>query len=226
MKYILILLTVLTSQYVFSAEELPKNNRKFNLALSANYGSYSSGLELHTKPADNLGLRIGIYDGKFSGAYITNVQKNNIFVLAELNLSMFNFMIDYFPIKHSVFRFTGGFAINNNRYFGKLSPVNSQKFGLIVYSPEKLGNIEFVAKGSKIAPYIGIGFGNSVPKYKLGLGLDIGVFYHDRPNFTIVGNGSFTPTANEENTYIMDNAFKSFAFFPFFNFSVKYRLIK
>jgi hypothetical protein len=226
MRNIFILLLVLSSQFAFSAEELPNKTRKFNLALSANFGTYASGIELHTKPADNLGLRIGIYDGKFAGNYITNVQQNNILVEGELNLSMFNFMLDFFPVKNSVFRITSGFAINNNRYYGKLSPINSQKFGLIVYSPERLGNIEFVAKGNKISPYIGIGFGNSVPKYKLGLGLDLGLFYQDRPNFIIIGNGSFKPSANEENTYIMDNAFKSFAFFPFFNFSVKYRLIK
>ncbi len=226
MKYILILLTVLTSQFAFSAEELPTKTRKFNLALSANYGTYAFGIELHTKPADNLGLRIGMYDGKFAGNYVTNLQQNNILVEGEVNLSMVNFLLDFFPVKNSLFRITSGFAINNNWYYAKISPINSQKFGLIVHSPERLGNIEFVAKGNKIAPYIGIGFGNSVPKYKLGLGIDLGLFYQNRPNFIIIGNGSFKPSANEENTYIMNNAFKSFAFFPFFNFSVKYRLIK
>ena len=226
MKIFILIAISFLPQFVFSNDEKPKEVKKFNLAISLNYGSYTSGVELLSKPFKNLGIRAGIYNGNLKGTYYTNFAQNSIFVDGNVDLAMVNLFADYYPSKNSTFRITGGFALNQNAYNVRLSPVNSQKFGLIVYSPEKLGNIQISAVGNKIAPYLGIGFGNSVPKYRIGLGLDLGLFYQGGPQFIIIGKGSFEPSGTLKNAETMEKAFRDFAFFPFINFSLRYRIIK
>ena len=107
-----------------------------------------------------------------------------------------------------------------------LSPDDGEQIGFIFYSPDKLGNIVLTAKGNDISPYLGVGFGNNVPKYRVGLGVDLGLFYQGESKFDVEGNGSFKPSGTSENEAVLEDAFRQFVVYPFVNFSLRFRLIK
>jgi hypothetical protein len=198
----------------------------FNLAVAINQGSANWGLEILSKPFKQLGFRFGHYNGSFVGRYYTIFDGKSILVNGKINYEMSNFLVDYFPFKTSTFRISTGLSYNQNRYQVTLSPNDAQKIGYIFYSPEKLGNVILTAKGNQISPYLGIGFGNTIPKYKIGLGFDLGLFYQGKSKFTVQGNGSFKPSGTAENELLIESAFRKFVFYPFVNFSIRFRLVK
>lgn len=223
-KYLLILLSLVKIAY---GQDNGKNiSLEKNLAVGINYGSLATGIEVSTKPLNKFGFRFGYNQGNFKGAYYTSFSGENIFVEGKVGISLLHFFCDYYPVNGSTFRVTAGLGYNKNKYYTKLSPVNAQKFGLIVFSPSELGYIELQAKGNILSPYVGIGFGNNIPKYKLGLGFDVGIFYQGQPKFTVIGNGSFEPSGTSENEAVLEEAFRDFSIYPFFTLSLKYRIIK
>jgi hypothetical protein len=201
-------------------------SHKFNLAFSINQGSTGFGAELLSKPLKQFGFRIGHYTGTFVGTYYTIFDNKEILVDGKIKFSMSNLFLDYFPFKSNTFRISTGISFNQNKYQTTLSPGEAQKIGYIFYSPEKLGNVILIAKGNQFSPYLGIGFGNNKPKYRVGLGVDLGLFYQGKPNFTVIGNGSFKPSGTSENEQLLENAFRNFVVYPFANFSLRFRIKK
>jgi hypothetical protein len=73
-----------------------------------------------------------------------------------------------------------------------------QSYGLIKYNSEQVGNITFDIKGANIAPYLGIGFGRSIPKHLVGVGFDMGVFYHGNPQTKLNTTGTLNQVITQK----------------------------
>jgi hypothetical protein len=221
---VLALLSLKASAFSLAAEDT--TSHKFNLAFSLNAGSSGLGIEVLSKPFKKVGFRIGHFTGNFVGRYYTVFENKSILVEGKFNYSMTNLFVDYYPFKKTTFRITAGASYNQNKSKTILSPDDAQKIGYIFYSPEKLGNVVLTAKGNEISPYLGFGFGNNVPKYRVGLAVDLGLFYQGKSKFDVQGNGSFKPSGTSENEAILEDAFRQFVAYPFVNFSLRFRLIK
>lgn len=97
----------------------------------------------------------------------------------------------------------------------ELEAINAEYQGLDGYTPHELGELEFSAgdrtfrilddegRGqveaaiqiAKLRPYLGIGFGRSVPRKHLGFQLDIGVWYHGVPVLSSANEVEYNPSA-------------------------------
>jgi hypothetical protein len=111
---------------------------------------------------------------------------------AKLKMNQFSLLFDYYPFTHSSFRLTAGAYIGNNKIvnaYNKTPFVEASQWGTAgiqlaeggnVYDKytivtDKNGNIEANLKVNGFRPYIGIGFGRSVPRKRIGLSFDLGV---------------------------------------------------
>jgi len=84
-------------------------------------------------------------------------------------------------------RVTGGLYLNNSslRYRTKSKDaqeiiLNGQKFGL-----DKIVKIDTTITANKMAPYIGVGWGNNRSNEGWNFSLDIGLLYHGKPELEI-----------------------------------------
>jgi len=64
----------------------------------------------------------------------------------------------------------------------------SQEFGDNTYTAEDVGTLEGIFSFTDVMPYAGIGFGNPVGR-RLGLNLDLGVGFGDRPAVSLGATG-------------------------------------
>jgi hypothetical protein len=197
---------------------------KQNSAVSLNLSTLGVGAAFHLKYNDAVAFRGGFSKGNLLLTYNTSYNNTSVKVDTKFKLGMIYLFADYYPSNGSLFRITGGLVRNYNLYDAKVIPATSQTYGYITYSPEQLGNIKVYVKGAKIVPYIGIGFGNPVPRKKISLGTDIGLFIHGKPEFDIQASGVFSPTNSGENLSVLTDAFSLWSLFPYLNLHVKYRL--
>jgi hypothetical protein len=67
-------------------------------------------------------------------------------------------------------------------------------------------------------------FGKTIPNTKLGMGIDLGLYYHGSPKFKLITKGSFEPSNNQKNISLLNNAFNDWVFFPMANIIIVYRI--
>ena len=121
-------------------------------------------------------------------AFITS----DLDIEGKLKMNQFSLLFDYYPFTHSSFRLTAGAYIGNNKVINvrnKNMFVEASQWGSAglqlasgggVYDKytiltDKEGNIKADLKVNTFRPYIGVGFGRSVPRKRIGLSVDLGV---------------------------------------------------
>ncbi len=120
---------------------------------------------------------------------------------AKIKTGGFHLLFDYTPFKQGMgaFHITAGFYVGNNKIF----MVNGQFDKDFIHALEQAGidpstevSVDFGdshvysdAKGTikaylgvnSFKPYFGIGWGNAIPKGRVGFRFDMGVVYHGKP---------------------------------------------
>jgi hypothetical protein len=220
-----IVVVQIKAEQLLNTNDSIKTSSYKNLAISIGAGTTGYSAALHYQLNNKFGLRFGYSNGYYNPSYFTVISGNSINVTTDLNIETLNLLIDYFPFKNKIFRITGGIAKNNNSYKINITPLSGQTFGYIVYPPEMIGNMKLITLTQEYNPYLGIGFGKTNPTTKLGLGLDLGLYYQGSPEFKIIANGSFEPSNKLKNILTFENAFKDWMFFPLINLHLKYRIL-
>ena len=213
------------AEHLVNPNDTTKTSNHKNLAVSLGVGTTGYSTAIHYQLNNRIGFRLSYSNGYYNPSYFTVISGNSINVTTDLNIETINLLIDYFPFKNKIFRITGGIAKNNNSYKINITPLSGQTFGYIVYPPEMIGNMKLITLTEEYNPYFGIGFGKTNPKTRLGLGIDLGLYYHGIPDFKIIANGSFEPSDKIKNILTFENAFKDWMFFPLINLHIKYRIL-
>ena len=129
-------------------------------------------------------------------AYLEDVDRVDI--EGKLKMNSFALLFDYYPFKKSSFRITAGayiatkniIEIRNKSAF--LDPAYYGTAGLQLGNAASVsdiytvvsdneGNIKADVKVNAFRPYIGIGFGRSVPRKRIGVQFDLGVQFWGKP---------------------------------------------
>ena len=97
-------------------------------------------------------------------------------------------VFDLYP-SASGFRMSAGGLYFGNEIRIEGTPAEPVELGGNEYTPDQLGVIRGSLGTSRLAPYVGMGWGNALG-YGLGFALDIGVAYHGPPDFTYEATGS------------------------------------
>jgi len=198
---------------------------KKNLAVSIGAGFPGYSISLNYKINNQLSSRLVYLNGFYDPYYYASFKGNYTEVKGRFQVNMLNLFLDYYPIHKKNLRIIFGLANSYNEYFITVTPLTNQTYGYITYTPADIGKIKTEVKVNSIMPYLGIGFGKAVPVNRLGLGLDLGVYYQGSPKFKFQSEGSFKPSDNEKNTNLFNNAFSDWALLPSVNFHVTYKIL-
>lgn len=90
-------------------------------------------------------------------------------------------LLDFYPAANSPFSFSGGL------YFGEKDLIKIEGFSdtdlywgnHTLYSEN--GRVRAHVQANSIKPYIGIGFGNAIPKKRIGFRFELGAMFHGTP---------------------------------------------
>ncbi|MCF8429496.1 MAG: hypothetical protein K9G64_05130 [Bacteroidia bacterium] len=142
---------------------------------------------------------------KLEGAYlplsISNyeyaVGTSQLLVNSSINLGSIGLYFDWHPFSNS-FKLTGGLAYMFTNITGNAVFKDSVIQGEIKLSPSEIGNIDIKLKTMPIVPYLGLGFGRSIPKTRVNIGFDIGAYYISSPLLTFKCSGMLEPTSDQE----------------------------
>lgn len=123
------------------------------------------------------------------------------------------------------FRLVGGLHYLQTQFTLSARQAANVNAADLVITPETFGEIQGIFNTGKIVPYAGIGFGRTVSRKRIGMGLDLGGFYLGKPNVTMVSTGMLEPTA-EANKDWVEKTFAPFSFFPQMNFHLHVKITK
>lgn len=131
-------------------------------------------------------------------------------------------LIDYYPFKKIV-AINAGLFYNLNNLDLTLLPKSDIKFNDKVFTPDETGTLNLKVNYNKIAPYIGLSFGNPNNK-KTNFMLDIGALYTGSPLITMSGTGSIEPSASQAPK--LQENLKPAYLYPVFRFGISIALTK
>ena len=139
----------------------------------------------------------------------------------DLKLLSISALADWFPFE-SAFRLTGGLFVNLNKASMTLTPLKTYTDGNIKYTPDKLGILSADIDFNKVAPYLGIGFGNpTAGEPGLGFTFDLGTFYQGGPKAKLSATKLLEPSAKQGP--ILEENLSWFKFYPVLSLGLTYK---
>jgi hypothetical protein len=187
------------------------HKNKLALKLSGTYFLY---------PIKNLLVTI---DGKNIYFFGNSLFGTKLLVNGEIQLGSANLMLDYHPFKNA-FKISTGFALLFSQLNFIATPRDSLKQGDISIAPEEQGNIYYGLKTQLACPYLGIGLGRAIPKKRVNLNFEIGVYYVGAPKLNFKTTGMLEPTSLEE-AKLKDNI-KNYQLLPVISLTLNIKLTK
>lgn len=155
--------------------------------ITASVGTTGAGLHISTPVAAALNARVGI-----NGLSISrDGNTSNVDYDYKLKMATIDALLDYFPMG-GAFRVTAGLAYNGNKIDVHGRPKSSGTYTLNgnVYPAAAVGSLNGKVDFNKVAPYLGIGWGNAVAADKgWGFSTDIGVLFQGSPNASLSNTG-------------------------------------
>ncbi len=136
---------------------------------------------------------------------------------------------EFTPGKKGRFRLIGGlsyFPTNTITLGGELA--STVKFNDVQLNPEDLGNgVVTISNTQKIAPFLGMGFGRTIPRKRINVSFDMGAYYKGDYTVDIKVNPGAILKANEENGPILARNFNENWYnkvWPVMNLRLAYRI--
>lgn len=183
----------------------------------------------------NLGIRIGYNYLEFSkDDYETSLSKLGIgnnttpfYLDANPKLSTAQLWLEYMPGSDKLVRIQAGLALavdNKIEVKGRYS--DTFFFNDFPVTPDRLGDMTITYTSNKILPYLGLGFGQSVPEKLLSLSLEVGAYYRGQPKITIVGTELFEPNNTNANAEVISENASKYKIHPVMALRLGVRLSK
>jgi hypothetical protein len=180
MKHSLMILALLSA---FSASAA---HAETGAALAVSGGTTGLGLHLVIPYDTNTSFRVGINGYDYSTTGTTEDAEYSL----QAKLRTVDALVDYFP-SAGAFRLTGGLIYNGNKVNLTARPNEggSYIFNGRLYSVSEVGEVNGDMDFNKVAPYLGIGFGNAAAKNKgWGFTADLGVMFQGKPDVTLTNS--------------------------------------
>jgi hypothetical protein len=137
--------------------------------IGARIGTTGLGADVAWDVAPTLSARLG-----YSGGSVDHDVSTDVTYHGKLKLSNLNTFLDFAPLG-PLFRITGGFIFNQNKFDVQSDQVNG-------------GSISGTVKpGNSAAPYLGIGYGR-VSGAGVNFYADLGVMFQGSPKATLTAN--------------------------------------
>jgi hypothetical protein len=194
--------------------------------VTASVGTTGLGVHVSTRLAPDLNARLGVNFLHYSG----DVSTQNVDYDLKLKMRSFDALLDYF-VAQGQFRISGGLTYNGNKLVASGKPNAAGTFTLNgqQFTTAQLGTLNGEIDFKKVAPYLGIGWGNSLRQDKgWGFSGDLGVLFQGSPRTTLtsstncLGNSVCQASLAAENQALNDKVHK-FKAFPVVRVGATYR---
>lgn len=202
---------------------LPTVEEASKYAVGLKLGTLGLGLDVSRAITDKLNLRVNI-----NGASYSDTQcESDIEYDYDLTLASVGLLLDYYPMNNE-FRVSAGAYYNANEF--ELSAQAANGFITVNGTPYNATNyrIDGMVDFDELAPYIGIGWGNSTKQSGWSFSVDLGVMYHGEPNVDLTPiclNGAacdaFTTSVTNEEAELI-NELNDYKLYPVFSVGVTY----
>lgn len=190
-----------------------------NYAAAVKISSLGVTLEGVRSIGESFNTRVGV--SFFSYSHDGGGVDEDFVYKADLSLLSFALLGDWFPFKNFL-RVTGGLVVNFNKLDMNLVPSKSYTVGGRVYTPKDIGDMSASVSFNKLAPYIGLGFGNPTSgKSGLGVVMDFGAVYQGAPGVDLATTGLLAPSS-VQGPKIEENL-NWFKFYPVFSIGLSYK---
>ena len=170
------------------------NKRVYNSSLKL--GTLGLGIDVSTPINDKLSARFNLNGATYSD---TQEKDNNEFE-GTLDLLTTGVLLDYYPFENN-FRLSTGVYYNGNGFDGTIKSTKETKIeiGDKEYSLDELGSLDTKLVFDKIAPYVGLGWGNDAHDKGWGFTFDLGVMYHGEADVNLEADIKNQALAQEIN---------------------------
>jgi len=165
------------------------------IGITGKFGTLGFGLDATFKMKDDFNLRINANKGSLN---LVDSDSDSDFVeKGKFDLKSVGLLADYYPLDNK-FRLSGGVYYNGNILESESSEVrNNVKIGANYYDLTKNSKTNLEIDTNNIAPYIGMGWGNTVESSdSWSFNVDVGVLYQGSVKSSLQMSG----TAKEHNT--------------------------
>lgn len=200
------------------------------VALTASAGTTGVGLHMSTSIQQNLNARVGVNGINYSFSGNTSDVDYDF----KLKVNTFDALLDFFP-GASEFRLTAGLAYNNNKVnaHGVSNNQGTYTINGQTYNAASLGTLDGQVRFRRIAPYLGIGYGNALAVEKgWSFSTDLGVYFQGSPSTSLSNSNCNLPTSAQcallatnvdaENAKLRDKV-KDYKYYPVLRVGVSYR---
>ena len=193
-----------------------------NVGASLHVGTLGVGGRIVTA----LGDRVNIRGGVDIVPVDLQVEESEVEFDFHLPSPVLTAVLDFYP-SASGFRMSAGGLFLGNEIRIEGTPAETVELGGNEYTPDELGVIRGSLGTSRLAPYVGMGWGNALG-HGLGFALDIGVAYHGPPDFTYEATGSAASDTQliadleEEAQVINDDLPGAASIYPVLNLGVSF----
>jgi len=156
------------------------------LAISGKSGTLGFGGELTTGVAPDVNVRVGINALDFD--YDGEIEDNEYDI--GLDFSSFSALVDYYIFQGS-FRISSGVVSLNHELALDAKLDENLDIGDGDYTPAQIGTLSGSVEIDDVAPYVGIGWGNTLGRNKRwGFYTDFGVAFAGSPNAKLSATGA------------------------------------
>jgi len=191
------------------------------VAISGRTGSLGFGGDLTINILDDLNARVGVglfgldLDGEIS----------DIDYDFELDLLTYPIMLDWYPFQND-FHLSGGVIINETEVGldAKYDGDTTINIGGTDYTASAVGTLSGDLSWDRVAPYIGIGWGNAFGQNRRwGFMTDLGVAYTGSPEVALAATGivASDDLASEEQQ--LEDDIEDYRFYPVFTLCLYFR---
>jgi len=188
MKKIIATGLILLSTTVVFAETPKELNAAFKI------GTLGYGIDVSTPINDTYSARFNMNGFNYSDS---QSQDGNTYK-GDLELFTAGILIDAYPADNN-FRLTSGVYYNGNGFTGTVTPSATQTVEIngVTYTSADVGKVNVDVSFNKIAPYVGIGWGNDARDKGWGFTFDLGVLYHGKGKADLTAEGVNNPAVNQ-----------------------------
>jgi hypothetical protein len=197
------------------------------VAVTGSLGTTGLGVHLSVPVQPNVNARFGVNAMNYS--YSGNT--SNVDYDFKLKLQTFDALLDWFPAGGG-FRVSGGAVYNGNKVnaTAKSNSTGTYTFNGRTYRATDAGTVNGRIDFRKMAPYLGIGWGNALAKDKgWGFSADLGVLFQGSPRTSLTSSGCTLPDCSRlqsdiaaENQKLKDEV-DSFNAYPVIRIGVSYK---
>ncbi len=192
------------------------------LGISLKGGTMGGGAEVTAGLTSSLNARVGGSFLPYSHQGNYTEEEVDVGYTADLSVQAASLLLDWHPFSNA-FRISGGAFYNMTKVDAVAEPTESYTVKQRTFSREDLGHLSGqLDYEQKLAPYLGLGFGNAVRGSRVDFAVDLGMIYTQSLALSMEGEGMLAPTANQADE--LEAALSDLQLYPVVSLGVSVRL--